>query len=718
MVVGALLESAHAVVMVTGDAPLTALHVAKEVCICAHDKRELLLATRPSGDGVHWVRAVGAERTPVADFTIESVSTLCTQYELMTTDAALDAALDAHGDGVLGVLDAFKVFARMSPHGKARVIRALQERNGRRVLMCGDGGNDVGALKQADVGLALLSGYGDQNTSGEEARPDGKGGGALTGGKAEELLNSQTLDLARKAAVAAQLTRTALAAKQRELQGKQAQWLQEGLAAREAAGLSMGVMGHVAVVKASTIRLRQVRARPRVASARNARTHALTPRARAAAAALGCVTPQELVTERRRLAALHGNVFDAQRDALSKMTAELGADDPMMLVRPGDASVAAPFTSRSPSVRNIVDLIRQGRCTLLSALQQQQIMMLESLISAYVLSALSLEGARSSERQMIASSWLLMIAGIAFSYATPVEKMHPERPLRRLFHPAIFFSMVGQALIHLWCMRTAVNMATAEMGPAKLAEVVEFHRRERLRELKEANQAKAQEEGDWMAASMAIWSTPFLPNLLNTCVFLVETSQCVAILLVNYKGRPWMKGITENHPLFLSLFATVIGTAALSWSVFPELNKLIHLEPFPDDSFRLRVRAHAAPSHTRARTLPTLAWRGAAFPGPFGCARAQVMWLVLLSLGGTFVWDRLCIFMFAPNVFKALAQEANELKLVRAPDHAACAESGRAPRLRRHALRGVLTTPARARARHACRPTCCPPCRRSARLCS
>ncbi len=65
------------------------------------------------------------------------------------------------------------------------------------------------------------------------------------------------------------------------------------------------------------------------------------------------------------------------------------------MIRPGDASVAAPFTSRTPSVRAVVDLIRQGRCTLLSSLMQQQIMMLESIIAAYTLSALTLNNARS-----------------------------------------------------------------------------------------------------------------------------------------------------------------------------------------------------------------------------------------------------------------------------------------------------------------------------------
>ena len=37
-----------------------------------------------------------------------------------------------------------------------------------------------------------------------------------------------------------------------------------------------------------------------------------------------------------------------------------GMSGGMPIVRPGDASVAAPFTSRVPSIRAVVDLIRQG----------------------------------------------------------------------------------------------------------------------------------------------------------------------------------------------------------------------------------------------------------------------------------------------------------------------------------------------------------------------
>ena len=125
-----------------------------------------------------------------------------------------------------------------------------------------------------------------------------------------------------------------------------------------------------------------------------------------------------------------------------------------------------------------------------------------------------------------------------------------------------------------------------------------------------------------------MWATPFLPNLLNTAVFLVETSQMVAVLFVNYKGRPWMKGLSENHALFLSLFVSIGGICLCAWNVLPEVNAAIHLSPFPDDQFRF-----------------------------------EIVGLVLASLFGTLLWDRFCTLVFAPRIFRAQLEEFKKITL-------------------------------------------------------
>jgi len=160
------------------------------------------------------------------------------------------------------------------------------------------------------------------------------------------------------------------------------------------------------------------------------------------------------------------------------------------------------------------------------------------------------------------------------------------------------------------------------MGEAKLQEVVEFHKRDDEAEAAAAAAIESgAEEEEWDFWSM--WEKPFLPNLMNTVIFLVETAQIIAILFVNYKGRPWMNGLMENHSLFLSIFLCVALVATCAWGYFPALNTLIHLEPFPDDAFR---------------------W--------------QVMGLVGASLVGTFLWDRLVVAIFAKPIFSAMIDNA------------------------------------------------------------
>lgn len=135
-------------------------------------KKELALLLRKTVDGkLCWGSAYAAFSTEVP-FSASAIPELAAKYDLAVSGDSLAAAVAQDAD-VWHHMECIKVFARMSPDGKADVIKALKER-GFTTLMCGDGGNDVGALKQADVGLALLSGFGNMNAeSSSELHGDG-----------------------------------------------------------------------------------------------------------------------------------------------------------------------------------------------------------------------------------------------------------------------------------------------------------------------------------------------------------------------------------------------------------------------------------------------------------------------------------------------------------------------------------------------------------------
>lgn len=449
VVVRALLESDHKVTMLTGDALLTSLHVAKEVSICSKKKSTMTLHAASKDKAAYWTkRDIDGSEMEVA-FSLDKMAEIARTCDLLTTESdflSVATLLDGESNQVStkntrdteksGKLWAFcgyfKVFARMSPQGKASIIRAIQQANADyHVLMCGDGGNDVGALKQADIGVALLAGHANANTT-EDIDTESSGTAvAKTGASdsaspvsAEDALNAHEQALKKRGDELNALRVIHMKEFQARYQRESQIALQQSIKELTERGEYMKMFS---LMKDQAITMKNA-----------------------------------INNENVRFMATHGHVWDPKKDPDNaeggKGAAGMGgiadlisgmenADQPggVPMVRPGDASVAAPFTSRIPSVRAVVDLIRQGRCTLLSALMHQQIMMLESIIAAYTLSVLSLHNARSSERQMMASSWLIMTAAVAFSYSAPLDHMHPLRPIRSLFHPAIFVSMLGQA---------------------------------------------------------------------------------------------------------------------------------------------------------------------------------------------------------------------------------------------------------------------------------
>merc|ERR1719181_2441729 len=328
----------------------------------------------------------------------------------------------------------------------------------------------------------------------------------------------------------------------------------------------------------------------------------------------------EIVREQQHSSKKHGSQFAAGAASFASI---LDSDDGQLpdgtqpMVRLGDASIAAPFTYWTPSIGCVLTIMRQGRCTVLSTLQQSQIMMLECVVNAYSLACLSLRGVRSSERQLMATGLLMTVASFAFSYATPIERMSKIRPHRSLFHPAIFCSIVLQVIIHLGCMVYAVKMAEEHMGEKKIEEVTKY-----FKKLRSDPAAAELDEDDPWALFEFLKSAPYMPNLINTVTFLVGSAQEVAVLLVNYKGQPWMKGATENHALLLTLGGLCAGLTILTFTMYPELNTMLDMEPFPNDEFKYKV-----------------------------------IFLVFMSLLGSFIVDRMCVAIFSRDIFKAQMEQ-------------------------------------------------------------
>ncbi|CAE7519104.1 PDR2 [Symbiodinium sp. CCMP2592] len=146
-----LRQSYHRVIMITGDHPLTACQVAKNVSM-AENRFLVLDDVGGSAEGLEWKYWDHQVHDKIAFTAGEELRKLARSHTLCVTGGALAKMTK---EEVAAVVEVTTVFARVSPQQKEQVVVALNTKS--HTVMVGDGTNDVGALKHAHVGISLMT---------------------------------------------------------------------------------------------------------------------------------------------------------------------------------------------------------------------------------------------------------------------------------------------------------------------------------------------------------------------------------------------------------------------------------------------------------------------------------------------------------------------------------------------------------------------------------
>ncbi|CEF64712.1 Cation-transporting P-type ATPase family and Cation-transporting P-type ATPase, subfamily V and P-type ATPase, A domain and HAD-like domain and P-type ATPase, cytoplasmic domain N-containing protein [Strongyloides ratti] len=415
-------DSGHDVVMITGDNQLTACHVSNELKFTDELKEIMILGNE--NDKWYWQSVDEKKKVELKNESFEFFN----QNELCVTGNGFDYLYKNEHNYLKSILKYIKIYSRMAPKQKEEVINELKNQ-GYITLMCGDGTNDVGALKHSHVGVALLSHPSDTSKT-----------------------NNSIIE------------------------------------------------------------------------------------------------PVSVIPEFIKYFLSPDHPYNKRLEDEKKMMKELGLDK-NSVIKLGDASIAAPFTSKFTSISSICTIIKQGRCTLVVTLQMFKILALNALISAYSQSVLYSLGIRASDYQMSLKGSLLSACYLFVTSSRPSNKLSKRKPMPNIFNIYTISTVFFQFLVHFACILYIVNLSN----------------------IYEPQIEKVTSE------------TKFVPSLLNSSIYLLGMTLQISNFAVNYKGQPFMESIFENKPFLYSLILALSVIFIFASNLLPIMSNFFEVVQFPSD---------------------------------------------------------------------------------------------------------------------------------------
>ena len=242
-----------------------------------------------------------------------------------------------------------------------------------------------------------------------------------------------------------------------------------------------------------------------------------------------------------------------------------------------EASIAAPFTSNCPDISCVIELLKEGKCALVTSLQIFKYILSYSLIQFISVNLLIVIGSYLSDWQYMASD-LFLITPLAFlmPLAPCAPKLTYHKPVSSLFSFSIIFSM-GVQTICIFIFQIMAHFITRNTFPdPPFGFFLECNAGET-----EFNYTDYRKEEviPWLIEG----ENHYMECIYNSSNFYISFAQYLILAVVFCTGKPFKKNIFYNYGM---LIFSIIGLLYAEYIVFfvdGFSRNTLKITPYPDD---------------------------------------------------------------------------------------------------------------------------------------
>ncbi|KAJ3537048.1 hypothetical protein NM688_g6744 [Phlebia brevispora] len=234
--------------------------------------------------------------------------------------------------------------------------------------------------------------------------------------------------------------------------------------------------------------------------------------------------------------------------------AALKAADVGLSLSEAEASVAAPFTSRTPDISCVLEVIKEGRAALVTSFSCFKYMALYSLIQFTTITLLYSFASSLGDFQFLYIDLFIIIPiAVTMGRTLPYPRIFPKGPTASLVSKKVLSSIIGQVLITSGVQFWAYFWVRSQTWYAPPAPT------------------NPNEEGDKLEAR----------NFENSALFLVSCFQYILAAAVFSIGPPYRKPMWTNALLMLSIVSLTVFNLIVLLAPPDFLSSILELMALP-----------------------------------------------------------------------------------------------------------------------------------------